>query len=69
MSGSIIKDRVTKTDLDLEVPYRLPLTPLDGDPNIGDPVNDTGLAPHCGDFQVEEFARLLNVIRKEKELP
>ena len=34
-----------------------------------DPVNDTGLAPRCGDFQVEEFARLLNVIRKEKELP
>jgi hypothetical protein len=24
---------------------------LQGDPNIDDPVNDTGLGPRCGDFQ------------------
>jgi hypothetical protein len=30
---------------------------LQGDPNIDDPVNDTGLGPRCGDFQVSrEFA-------------
>jgi hypothetical protein len=25
---------------------------LQGDPNIDDPVNDTGLGPRCGDFQL-----------------
>jgi hypothetical protein len=42
--------------LDLE--HDLPIQSLQGDPSIDDPVNDTGLGPRCGDFQLSgEFAR------------
>jgi hypothetical protein len=41
----------------------LPSQSPQDDPSIDDPVNDTGLGPRCGDFQVSgEFARPLSLI-------
>ena len=63
MSESVIQAGLAKTHLKLESTYNLRPTPPDSDPNIDDPVNDTGLGPHRGDLQIwDEFACLLNVI-------
>lgn len=67
MSGSIIQAELTRMDLNLKFTNGLPpRTLLDSDPNIDDPVNDTGLAPRHGDLQLsDEFACLLRMILKE----
>jgi hypothetical protein len=47
----------------MEFSYNLRPTPPGIDPNIDDPVNDTGLEPHRGDPQMShEFACLLSVM-------
>jgi hypothetical protein len=52
-----------KMELKQEFSYELPST-IWVDSGIDDPVNDTGLAPHWGDFGVYngEFGCLLRVI-------
>ena len=63
MSASTVQVESTKTDLNLEFTYKLRPTVPDVDPNIDDPVNDTGLGPYRGDLQIsDEFACLLYVI-------
>ena len=51
MSASIVQAELTRMNLSLEFAERLPRTLLNSDPNVDDPVNDTGLAPHRGDLQ------------------
>jgi hypothetical protein len=44
-------------DLAHDFVHDLPSHFLQSDPGIDDPVNDTGLGPRCGDFQVSgDFA-------------
>ena len=58
MSAMILAG-LARTGLKLELTYNR----LDSDPETDGPVNDTGLAPYRGDFQVsEEFACLLRMI-------
>jgi hypothetical protein len=54
------------TELKPELSYELPST-IWVDSGIDDPVNDTGLPPHFGDFEVYngEFGCLLRVILGE----
>lgn len=66
MSASSVQVESTNRDLNLDVNYKLRPTPPAIDPNIDDPVNDTGLGPHRGDLQMsDEFACLLRMILKE----
>ena len=63
MSASTVQVESIKTDLNLKLNYKLRPNVSDIDPNIDDPVNDTGLGPYRGDLQMsDEFACLLNVI-------
>ena len=66
MSGSNVHPALSRTDWYLDLAYGLPSTFPEGDPNIDDPVNDTGLGPQCGDLQLaHEFAFLLRVVCQE----
>ena len=50
-------------DWQLDFAYSERPTALWGDSNIDDPVNDTGIGPRCGDFQLsDEFACLVRLI-------
>ena len=63
MSASTVQAESTNRDLHQEFNDKLRPTPPAIDPNIDDPVNDTGLGPYRGDLQMsDEFACLLNVI-------
>jgi hypothetical protein len=61
--GAAAQAELPGTDLKPESSYESPVTTW-VDSGIDDPVNDTGLGPHCGDFEVYngEFRRLLKVI-------
>ena len=66
VSASTVKVESTTRDLNLEFNYKFRPTPPDIDPNIDDPVTDTGVGPHRGDLQMsDEFACLVNLICTE----
>lgn len=50
--SSNVDTALSKSDWHLDLVHDLPSQSLPGDPNIDDPVNDTGLRPQCGDLQV-----------------
>jgi hypothetical protein len=53
-----IHTTLSRNNWHLNLVHDLPSQPLQGDPSIDDPVNDTGLGPRHGDLQVSgEFAR------------
>jgi hypothetical protein len=63
VSQSIIHTAVTNRSLRLELDYREPSMPLEGDASIEGPTTDTGLALQDNASQVsDEFACLLRVI-------
>ena len=56
--SSNIHTALSGNDWPLDLVHELPSQSLQDDPSIDDPVNDTGLGPQCGDFQVSsEFTR------------
>lgn len=66
MSESVVQVESTNRDFNLDLNYNLRPTPPAIDPNIDDPVNDTGLGPHRGDLEMsDEFASLLRMILKQ----
>lgn len=68
MSASPVQVESTNRDWNLEANYKLRPTPPDIDPNIDDPVNDTGVGPHRGDVQIsDEFTCLLRMILKKSQ--
>ena len=63
MSQSIIQTAVTDKSQRLELDYRQPSTPLEGNASVEEPTIDTGLALQYDDSEVsDEFACLLRVI-------
>jgi hypothetical protein len=63
VNQSIIQTAVINKSLRLELDYRQPSLPLEGDASIEGPTTDTGLALQDNDSQVsDEFACLLRVI-------
>ena len=66
MSGVAVQAELPGTLLKQEFSYESPST-IWVDSGIDDPVNDTGLPPHFGDFEVhnDEFGCLLRVILGE----
>jgi len=63
MSASNVQYESYVADWQLNFAYRERPTPLRSDPNIDDPVNDTGRGPRRGDLQLsEEFACLLSAL-------
>jgi hypothetical protein len=56
--SSNVHTALSRNDWHRDLVHDLPSQSLQGDLNIDDPVNDTGLCPRGGDFQVSaEFAR------------
>ena len=56
--SSNVRTALSRNDCHPDLVPDLPSPCLRDDPNIDDPVNDTGLGPLCGDLQVwGEFAR------------
>jgi hypothetical protein len=56
--SSNVHTALSRNDWHPDLVHDLPSQSLPADPNIDDPVNDTGLGPRCGDLQVSgEFAR------------
>ena len=63
MSASNVQPGLSTINWHLDLVYDLPSKSLHSDPNIDDPVNDTGLGPQGGDLQVlGEFACWLSMI-------
>jgi hypothetical protein len=55
--SSNVHTALSRNDGYLDLVHDLPSQSPQGDPNIDDPVNDTGLSPRHGDLQVPgEFA-------------
>ena len=50
--SSNVHAALSRNDWQLDLVHELPSQSLLGDPNIDDPVNDTGLGLPCGDLQV-----------------
>jgi hypothetical protein len=62
-----IRTTFLRNDWHLVLVHDLPSQSLPGDPNIDDPVNDTGLGPRHGDFQVsDEFASERRISRTQE---
>jgi hypothetical protein len=53
---------LSRNDWHSDLGYDLPFQSLQGDPNIDDPVNNTGLDPRGGDFSVSGVCRQLSLI-------
>jgi hypothetical protein len=63
MSASNAQSLLSTADWQVGLSYSERSTSLQCDPNIDDPVNDTGLGPRRGDLQFsDEFACLVRVI-------
>ena len=63
MSASIAHSMLSTADWQVSAAYSERSTSLQCDPNIDDPVNDTGLGPRRGDLQLsDEFACLIRLI-------
>ena len=55
--SSNVHTALSRNDWHLDLVHDLPSQSREDDPGIDDPVNDTGLGPRHGDFQVSgEFA-------------
>jgi hypothetical protein len=50
--SSNVHTALSRKDWHPDLVHDFPSQCLQGDPSIDDPVNDTGLGPRCGDFQV-----------------
>jgi hypothetical protein len=50
--SSNVHTALSRNDWQLDLVHHLPSQSLQGDPNIDDPVNDTGLGLRRGDLQV-----------------
>ena len=56
--SSNVHTALSRNDWHPDLIHDSPSLCLQDEPNIDDPVNDTGLGPRCGDLQVSaEFAR------------
>ena len=63
MSTSNVQPASTTAGLPLDIAYRASSRESMAGSGIDDPVNDTGLSPHHGDFQhSNEFSCLLKMI-------
>ena len=63
MSASAVRSGSAGGDFDLQFTCGAHAASLGMDPNIDDPVNDTGRGPRRGDLQLsDEFACLLSMI-------
>ena len=69
MNESTAQAGLTRTDLSVNLSYESSPPALDNDPNIGDPVNDSGRGPYRGDLQLgKNFICLVrNVLRNGGE--
>jgi len=66
VSASNVQPALSTTDWLLGLAYDAPPRLSVADPNIDDPVNDTGLGPRRGDLQLSsEFECLVSVICEE----
>ena len=55
--SSNVHTALSRNDCHPDLAHDLPSQRLQGDPNIKDPVNDTGLGPQCSDLHISrEFA-------------
>lgn len=50
--SSTIRTMLLRNDSHLDLIQELPSQPIEFDPSIDDPVDDTGLGPRRGDLQV-----------------
>jgi len=63
VSASNFQRTLSGTDRHLNIAYAGPSSLSVADPNIDDPVNDTGLSSQRGDFHLsDEFTCLIKVI-------
>lgn len=68
MSASSVQRELYVADWQLDFACDERSTTLLGDPNVDDPVNDTGRGPLRGDLQLsEEFACLLSALVGDSE--
>jgi hypothetical protein len=68
MSASNVPSELYVADWQLNFAYDEPLAALKADPNIDDPVNDTGISLRCGDLQLsDEFACMLTALVADGE--
>jgi hypothetical protein len=66
LSAAGVQSASSTTDWHLETDHEEAPTLSVADPNIDDPVNDTGLGPRRGDLQLsDEFACLVRLICDE----
>jgi hypothetical protein len=66
VSAGNVQPELSTTDWHLDLAYDALSRLSAADPNIDDPVNDTGLGPRRGDLQLSgEFARLVMLICEE----
>ena len=66
MSASNAQRLLSTANWQLGLAFGERSTSFQCDPNIDDPVNDTGLGPRRGDMQLsDEFARLVMLICEE----
>jgi hypothetical protein len=62
--SSNIHTALSRNDWHLNLVHDLPSQSLQRDPGIDDPVNDTGLVPRCGDFQVSQSSSCRSTLGK-----
>ena len=58
MSASNVQPALSQTDWHLDIAYDAPSRLSVADPNIDDPVNDTGLGPQQGDLHRRRVPRV-----------
>jgi hypothetical protein len=63
VSATNVQSALSTTDWHFDLACDRPCELSAADPNIDDPVNETGLGPRRGDFQLsDEFASLVSLI-------
>jgi len=63
VSSTNVQPALSATDWHSDLACDAPSRPSGVDPNVDDPVNDTGLGPRRGDLQLaDEFACLVRLI-------
>ena len=63
MSAKTFQFALSTTDWHLDFAYGFPSSLLECDPDVDDPVNDTGVGPRLGDLRLaEETACPLSVV-------
>jgi hypothetical protein len=66
--SSNVHTALSRNDWHPDLAHDLPSQWVQGDPNIDDPVNDTGLGLRCGDFQVSGDSPVAKPGLKYKDL-